>query len=304
MATTTRKTATKKMAAPTAWPFSVQAVKLSDMFIDFGYQRETRGQFVVTNASDDTFRPDLVHVLTLSKRADGRYAIVDGGHRYLMLMERGIAEWTAVVYENLSYDDEADLFVELNFRRNSVRPYERHRAMIEAKVPMALALRACAEDEGFVIAASANGENAIGAISSLEEVFLVAKHEAGTTFQRHVEVRKWITTSETEGPDLLRKTLASLREAWSDRDSWAQGKAGNMIRGVARFLAKHPNVTVEEMALVLRHSDPLSVQQEARHLQKPGAGSGKGRPVETVVERLYKKHGDARLLKKSAKENT
>lgn len=274
--------------------FKVERILLANVFIDFGYQRETRTDFIEQNVAE--FRPELVNCPILSLRKDGRYAVIDGGHRYLMMKELGIEEWDFIVHTGLSVKEEADMFVEMNFRRNSVRPYERYKAMIAAGVPLALALRKVVEEEGYFISSSAAGENDIGAIASLEEVFLVLPHETPTTAARHYEVRKWITTSDMAGPDLLSKTLRVIRKAWFERDSWPQAKSGNVIRGVARFLAANPGVTEKEMVRVLGYGDPLLIQQESRLLQKPGAGSGKGRPVEAVITRLYAQHGNKNML--------
>lgn len=275
--------------------FKVEEVALDNMFVDFTYQRPTRTQFVQEKV--ESFRPELVNVLVVSKRKDGRCAVVDGGHRYMIMRELGIPSWLSAIHEKLSMDAEADMFVEVNFARNSVRPYERFTAMIEAKIPMALALRDCVAGEKLSIATTAVGEHNISAIASLEEVFLRLKQEATTSNQRHHEVRNWAPGSNGDGAELLGKTLGSLRDAWSERDGWTQAKAGSMVRGVARFLVRYPLVTQKEMSLVLKHSDPLRVQLDARALQKPGAGTGKGRPVELVIETLYKKHGNKDLMK-------
>lgn len=278
------------------WPYTASLVPVADCFVDFGYQRPVSKAFVAHMVRE--WDPMLAGALIVNRRKSGKYAVLDGSRRLHAIQQVGTPDIWALVYEGLPYRKEAELFVEYNFVRGNVSPYIRHRAEVEARLPFAMALREIASNEGFEIKPSISGETAISCIMTLEDVLLVRTREAGAPGWRMVKERQnWLTMAQVDGPELLRRTLGAIREGWRERDNtWPQAKTGAMVRGIARFLAANPRVGVDALAKALIHKDPVVVQDEARQLQAPGAGSGKGRPVEVVITRLYNKHGDRALL--------
>jgi hypothetical protein len=90
-------------------------IPLNQITIDKRYQRplnEARLQRMVNN-----FQRNLLGVLVLSLRHDGRYYALDGQHRFRLLNKVGWTTAPSIVYENLAEAQEAMLFEQMNTQR-------------------------------------------------------------------------------------------------------------------------------------------------------------------------------------------
>lgn len=99
------------MKSPTRW------VRPSDLEVVFEVQREAVEAWI--HKLKDSFDPRAVGVLYVSQRPDGRLVVIDGQHRLLALHTLGnAAPLPCFVYTGLTTEDECELFLQLNNRRN------------------------------------------------------------------------------------------------------------------------------------------------------------------------------------------
>src|SRR5206468_1489384 len=67
-----------------------------------------------------------------------------------------------------------------------------------------------------------------------------------------------------DGPEILWRTLSTITQAWREAETWRLGKTGAMLRGLARWISDHPDVSVDELARVLRTREPSTIHDAAR----------------------------------------
>jgi hypothetical protein len=95
--------------------------------------------------------PQRMQTIDVSLR-NGIYWIVDGQHRVAALKELGILTINCKIHLNLSYEEEANLYYELNSPKNRRTPTTIHctNALLEAKDPMTTDIKRIAETNGFI----------------------------------------------------------------------------------------------------------------------------------------------------------
>lgn len=153
----------------------------------------------------------LAGILTVNKRADGTYAVLDGGHRLKALRLRGATEHHASIYEGLTYEEEAATFVALNVRRNALTVVQTMAGHADAGDEATVILERCITDAGFK--ATASSASAPGLVSM--------------TFQLRNAVIDY-------GPAVVTQALSWVNAAWP------QEKAAvniNMLMGAILFAA-------------------------------------------------------------------
>lgn len=91
---------------------TIALVALTALTTDPSYQRATNTDRVARIQKH--FAPYKCTSLLVNKRADGTLVLLDGQCRAMALTTLGIAEWPAVIYSDLSVEDEAKTF--LSFR--------------------------------------------------------------------------------------------------------------------------------------------------------------------------------------------
>lgn len=120
----------------------------------------------------DNFDPDNIGIITVSRRDDGSYVIIDGQHRVHAIQQ--IEGWEnqkvpCKVYEGLTKVQEADLFLDLNdYRQVSI--IDKFLVRITAREPIALSINIIVNQAGFVISRYAK-DGAIVAVSAMERVY-------------------------------------------------------------------------------------------------------------------------------------
>lgn len=172
--------------------------------------------------------PDLIGVIHVSKRPNGRHVAIDGQHRLYGIKNIFGNNGTLVeckVYEGLSKAQEAALFVGLNnFKRPTA--IDAFLKNVVANDPASKAIDAIVRECGFrVDRAKADGN--ITAVGSLVEVyygFIDIRDPELTEEDRNRQAR----------PALLKSTLTVLREAWGGT---ADSVHGALISGIGRLLA-------------------------------------------------------------------
>ena len=116
-----------------------QPIALDELNLDH-YQRRTRYGKVKSIIKD--FNPFLLGVILVSYR-DGKYNVVDGGHRVAALRQMGAKTVMCQMVYGLTYEQEASLFLDFNCNRTGLTPNEKFAGAVEAKRKSALDIVSC-----------------------------------------------------------------------------------------------------------------------------------------------------------------
>lgn len=147
---------------------SLKDMKVSEFHTDPSVQRQLNEPRVKALAAD--FNPQMLGLVTASKRPDGRSYILDGQHRIAAARLKQYNGYVATrLYENLSVSEEAKLFLDLNNTRK-VNALDKFNVRATMGDPAAVALKAALERVGL----RASGQHTGGmfaAIVSLERVY-------------------------------------------------------------------------------------------------------------------------------------
>lgn len=139
----------------------IDAVSVSLMFADPTYQRDLDDARVETMAAE--FDQRLIGVLEVSAREDGRYAILDGQHRWATTCRAHPsaedAHLVCQIHTGLSIEDEARVFYEIDARRKQLSWWDRWRARRGGGDPGVLAIDAVLARHGLQINPSVRDGN-------------------------------------------------------------------------------------------------------------------------------------------------
>lgn len=112
-------------------PARTEFLPAAELQVDYGYQRHYNPAKVDRMVKE--FDPDAMGVLLVSRRADGSYFLMDGGHRKEVAIRRFGPDVLVEckVYEELDWDREAFVFFKVNSERGPVTTFLRYRAAYE-----------------------------------------------------------------------------------------------------------------------------------------------------------------------------
>lgn len=191
-------------------------MKPSLTVVDHRYQRDLDAKRVAKMA--ENFLPELVGVPAVSKRPDGSYVRIDGQHRLAAAVAAGRGETPVLVevHENLTLQQEAELFLRLNGGRKAVGAIDKYKARLEAREPFALEIQGILKKNGCRIA-NTGGRGVIKAVAAIEWAY----HRGN-----------------------LDSVIYVLR-AW--RDGEQDAFEGGFIRAVSAFLTAYPNADVDHL---------------------------------------------------------
>ena len=169
-------------------------VKVSDLLIDYSYQRNPIGKKV--NKIAKNFDPDLLGVIICSMRESGVLAVIDGSHRVHALRQKQMndAVLNALVYFDLKIEDEAKIFSLLNQEHTKPNPAEIFKAGIVAGDEETIIINRIFTNLGLNIGVGP-GENKVRAISTVKRVYRNA------------------------GEKVLQDTLYTIKSAYGDSSS-------------------------------------------------------------------------------------
>jgi hypothetical protein len=107
-------------------------VKPNDLIVDSSYQREIN-KIKVANIIKN-YNPNAIGVVTLSIRENGDLYIIDGQHRVEALKQLGFGsnDINAIVFFDLTIQDEAQLFVIMNESRTKPKKSDLYKASIKS----------------------------------------------------------------------------------------------------------------------------------------------------------------------------
>lgn len=191
---TVTTTASDLAGTPATTAPYIAALRVGDLFADPTYQRDLDTARVdrMSNEYDRT----LLGVLEVSAREDGRYAIIDGQHRWAVV-ERvsGADEHLACqVHTGLSQEEEARLFLEIDTGRRNLTWWDRWRARRGQGDPSVLAIDEVlkrhqlqvnpAPDDGHIRATKALETivDDLGDLQLLDSVLIVLTSAFGRSF--------------------------------------------------------------------------------------------------------------------------
>lgn len=247
---------------------SIEWVALTDVFTD--HDVNTRPiDFTWVERRVNAFDPDKLGVPVVSKRADGRYACLDGQNRIELCRRAGYGDSKieCQVFHDLTTAEEANLFLGRNDSRQ-VGSFHKFVARITAGDPDAVYIAAIVQRTGWELA-FASGEKKIAAVGALEAVW-----KSG-----HPDETGWRGA-------FLEATLNVVSEAWGHSTDAANG---HLIRGIGAVIARH-NETLDKAALARKlagyRNGALGVLSDAKGLYSYAGGTVSACVAETVV-RIY-----------------
>ena len=109
------------------------------------------------------------HLFTPPEVAEvgGRYAVIDGAHRWQGARAKGWTHIRCRVHAGLSYEQRALLFEQFQSKRRKVSAVVRHRARVEAKNETAMRVEAAVAKAGFRITARKDADRGIHEVADL-----------------------------------------------------------------------------------------------------------------------------------------
>lgn len=212
-------------------------VRIGDLRVDHSYQRPLDGR---EKKMAKSFSRHRVGTLCVSRREDGSLWLVDGQHRAATMRSLGLEDERvmAEVYDGLSIADEAALFDERNDGAKRVSALDRYKARLVARDPVALQIQSILAGNGLSVSA-ARSRHSVNCIAAIEQVHLKYNN--------------------------LGRVTAILRD-WGTH---AERFDGQVLKWVAKFLAKHPEVDDVRLSRKLLDSfSPLELRAEVKMLAR------------------------------------
>lgn len=196
------------MASKQRDDFDYDLVRVGDCFIDMAYGREVEDRAL---AKFDTWSDKMAGAIVLSLRDDGRFAILDGGHRLTKyrMMHGDDAQMRALIYIDLTVAEEADLWSGFNRDRKKTQPSEEFKSDLTALRPDAIEIQSILDSLGLHFAArGASKENAIEGIETVRKLH----RDYGTNSVREIlrTLRDSMGTGEGAIQAMIIKGLASF----------------------------------------------------------------------------------------------
>ena len=213
--------AARKIAPKQNEPASTMFIPLRDLFVDPVVQRSLNQGWASQIAKE--FDPDHMGVVTVSERADGRYAVIDGQHRIAavrQLFDDDTQKIECKVHRGMTTEEEAAMFVGLNnFKRPSA--IQLFLKNVIAGDPEAVEINDIVRRHGFKVNGAATDGNitCVGALHSIYHGFGGDKAEPN--------------------PSLLLQTMIVVRNSWGLAKD---GANGSVVEGVALLIAARAKV--------------------------------------------------------------
>jgi Family of unknown function (DUF6551) len=203
----------------------VEELPLDAMAVPRTYQRELR-EYLVRRIIRE-FDPDLLGLLVVVRDGEGRLWILDGQHRWLVLVELGYRTALCEVLHDVPLPRQAQIFSGRNSSRITPRPRDAFRADYVAKDRQVVAIVNILHRHGYQppFGSSKASASRFVCVSALREV---------------------------HGWGLLEAVVALIRDAWPADELATQAP---VLVGLAALLRLYPQVTPPELARRLaRHS--------------------------------------------------
>lgn len=102
----------------------------------------------------ENFDSKFVGIITVSKRQNGEYFVMDGFHRTTALKKLNIEEAFCEIHEGLKVEDEANYYLAHNKHRKNPRAVDDYKVSITAKVPEVIAVENILKELGIEVSES------------------------------------------------------------------------------------------------------------------------------------------------------
>ena len=142
-------------------------IGVNKLKVDLNYQRVIRSKTAVKKIADN-FDENLLNVIEVSAREDGYY-IIDGQHRFEAAKLNGVKSMVCKVNENLSPEQEAEMFVKLNGVKK-ITTMNKLKARLYAGDSKIIQLDRVVKESGFTLAFdTSTGKRKISSVAPLEK---------------------------------------------------------------------------------------------------------------------------------------
>lgn len=214
---------------------------------------------VIAKKWSKKFSMKLVNAIIVSNR-DGVNYIVDGQHRSAAARIKGIRTLPAVVHYGLSYEEEAELFVELNKERRGLLVSEVFRGEVEAGNPRAIDLKSAIHAADYEIG-KGQGRRKVQALQVLQKIY------------------------SADGPEMVTQVLQVLGDAY-DGSSEANGRL--MILGVWRFVSVYKGMfSRDRLVKRLALTPPSDIIRDAKNKLYDGKSDATRAGI--IIRNVYNK---------------
>lgn len=208
------------------------------------YQRKLRKPRAIKMAH--TWNQNKVGIFVVNHNTTtGEYKMLDGQHRLvsMKMIEDYPSHIYCQIFENLTHKQQAIMFHDLDSDRENLTPGASFVALIEGEDPVALGIKAVAENLGFSVDYRIDGPklNHLRAYKTLQDIF------------RRV------------GATGLTTILSVARDAWPNK---AEATSEPMLRGLEVFFQKYPNADYKRIINTLSATNPMYVIGTARRIQE------------------------------------
>lgn len=219
----------------------VDVVEIKDLKVDYNYQRPLNPTRIVKLAAD--YDSVLAGVITVSARKDGTKYIVDGQHRAFAARDVGEKEILAVIVKNLTPEQEAQMFRDLNVTQSPATLKAQYKALLAAGDPTATAIEAAVIRAGGKVNRSPNTSSGINALSALF----------------------WIHERDENG---IYETLTVIDEAWPELKLAGDCVKVNMLKAVWWLLVQNckgkADVNRKDLVRKLKSATPDEIFRKAK----------------------------------------
>jgi hypothetical protein len=157
-----------KIASPSKHALT-SVVKVSDLLIDYSYQRQQSKSKVAKIARN--FNYDALGVIIVSIRESGDMFVLDGGHRVaaMNLLGKSDENINALVYFDLTLKQEASLFISLNEERTKPKRFDIHTASSSAGEVTAVEMDTLLENNNLRFS-DVNGYGCVRAVGTVRKM--------------------------------------------------------------------------------------------------------------------------------------
>lgn len=180
------------------------------------------------------FTPSLFGRLTVNRRTDGSFWVVDGQHRLEAAKRSGQSTVPCTVYEGWSLKDEAWIYEFRNRTQKKPSQYELHKAAVLYGDPIAADLEKIVAEIGGAIgprnSPSVGTRKHIACVDTLRGIYGMRNEHGRYPVERYPKLN---------GREHLRKTLHLVNAAWGDlseESGTVRPFHGAVVKGMAIFL--------------------------------------------------------------------
>jgi len=253
----------------------VQMLKLDQLIVDARFQRPIQQSRVERYTKQ--FDPKLVGLLTVSHRPNGKYVILDGQHRWMVLVERSYTEALCEVLEDLTFEQEAAIFHGRNLSRARLKPGDYFRARLAAKDPVAMSINEIVNKAGYRIelnpqvqwhsSSGYSDPKAIVSIAAVERIY---------------------------GSGMLPATLSTIKAAWPSQPSFFMKT--ELLLGIAAFVRLYPETHEDRLVNMLSKFSPHVILANANRGAALGGRGSIWQHVAEDIRAIYNRHAQAGRL--------